>query len=34
MELSCACGFKCSYIDTGNPDHDIDHGVPSHGYLN
>jgi hypothetical protein len=29
----CACGFKCGYIDTGNPDHDIDHGDPSHGYL-
>jgi hypothetical protein len=28
-----ACGFKCGYIDTGNPDHDIDHGEPSHGYL-
>jgi hypothetical protein len=27
-----ACGFKCGYIDTGNPDHDIDHGEPSHGY--
>jgi hypothetical protein len=29
-----ACGFKCGYIDTGNPDHDIDHGELSHGYLN
>jgi hypothetical protein len=29
----CACGFKCGYIDTGNPDHDIDHGIPSHGFL-
>jgi hypothetical protein len=29
----CTCGFKCGYIDTGNPDHDIDHGEPSHGYL-
>jgi hypothetical protein len=28
-----AYGFKCGYIDTGNPDHDIDHGKPSHGYL-
>jgi hypothetical protein len=28
-----SCGFKCVYIDTGNPDHDIDHGEPSHGYL-
>jgi hypothetical protein len=28
-----ACGFKCGYIDTGNPDHDIDHGKPSYGYL-
>jgi hypothetical protein len=28
-----ACGFKCGYIDTGNPDHDIDHGEPSHDYL-
>jgi hypothetical protein len=28
-----ARGFKCGYIDTGNPDHDIDHGIPSHGYL-
>jgi hypothetical protein len=33
MALSCARGFKCDYIDTGNPDHDIDHGIPSHGYL-
>jgi hypothetical protein len=23
-----ARGFKCGYIDTGNPDHDIDHGIP------
>jgi hypothetical protein len=23
----------CGYLDTGNPDHDIDHGDPSHGYL-
>jgi hypothetical protein len=29
----CACGFKCDYIDTDNPDHDIDHGEPSYGYL-
>jgi hypothetical protein len=29
----CACGFKCGYIDTGNPDHDIDHGEPLYGYL-
>jgi hypothetical protein len=29
----CACGFKCGYIDNGNPDHDIDHDEPSHGYL-
>jgi hypothetical protein len=29
----CACGFKRGYIDTGNPDHDIDHGEPSYGYL-
>jgi hypothetical protein len=28
-----ACGFKCGYIDTGNPDHDIDHGEPSHDYI-
>jgi hypothetical protein len=28
-----ACGFKYGYIDTGIPDHDIDHGEPSHGYL-
>jgi hypothetical protein len=28
-----ARGFQCGYIDTGNPDHDIDHGIPSHGYL-
>jgi hypothetical protein len=27
-------GFKCGYIDTGKPDHDIDHGNPSHSYLN
>jgi hypothetical protein len=33
MVLSCARGFKCGYIDTGNPDHDIDHGVPLHCYL-
>jgi hypothetical protein len=33
MALSCARGFKYGYIDTGNPDHDIDHGVPLHGYL-
>jgi hypothetical protein len=33
MALSCTRGFKCGYIDTGNPDHDIDNGVPSHGYL-
>jgi hypothetical protein len=26
-----ARGFKCGYIDTGNPDHDIDHGIPLHG---
>jgi hypothetical protein len=29
----CACGFKCGNIDNGNPDHDIDHDEPSHGYL-
>jgi hypothetical protein len=29
----CACGFKCGYIDTGNPDHDIDHGEPLYDYL-
>ena len=23
----------CGYIDTGISDHDIDHGDPSHGYL-
>jgi hypothetical protein len=28
-----AYGFKCGYIDTDNPDHDIDHGEPWHGYL-
>jgi hypothetical protein len=28
-----ACGFECDYIDTGNPNHDIDHDKPSHGYL-
>jgi hypothetical protein len=33
MWLSCARGFKCGYIDTDNPDHDIDHDIPSHGYL-
>jgi hypothetical protein len=27
------CGFKCDHIDTGNPDQNIDHGVPLHGYL-
>jgi hypothetical protein len=29
-----ACGLKCGYIDTGNPNHDIGHDIPSHGYLN
>ena len=29
----CACGIFCVYLDNGNPDHDIDHGDPSHGYL-
>jgi hypothetical protein len=33
MALSCARDFKCGYIDTDNPNHDIDHGVPSHDYL-
>jgi hypothetical protein len=33
MALSCARDFKCGYIDTNNPNHDIDHGVPSHDYL-
>jgi hypothetical protein len=33
MVLSCARGFKCGYIDTGNLDHDIDHGILSHDYL-
>jgi hypothetical protein len=33
MALSCARGFTCGYLDTGNPDHDIDHGILSHGYL-
>jgi hypothetical protein len=28
-----ACGFICGYLDTSAPDHDIDHGDPSHGYL-
>jgi hypothetical protein len=28
-----ARGFKCGYIDIGNPDHDIDHDISSHGYL-
>ena len=23
----------CGYLDTGIPDHDLDHGDPSHGYL-
>ena len=23
----------CAYIDTGNPDDDIDHDDPSHGYI-
>jgi hypothetical protein len=26
-------GFMCGYLDTGTPDHDIDHGISSHGYL-
>jgi hypothetical protein len=29
-----ACGFKCGYIDTDNPDHDIHHDEPLHDYLN
>ena len=29
----CARGLLCGYLDTGNPDYDIDHGDPSHGYL-
>jgi hypothetical protein len=33
MALSYARGFKCGYIHTGNPDHDIDHDIPSHGHL-
>jgi hypothetical protein len=33
MALYCARGFKYDYIDTGNPDHDIDHGILSHCYL-
>jgi hypothetical protein len=28
-----ARSFKCGYIDTGNPDYDIDHGILSHDYL-
>jgi hypothetical protein len=28
-----ARGLKCGYIDTVNPDYDIDRGIPSHGYL-
>jgi hypothetical protein len=28
-----ACGFKCDCIDTANPDHNINHGEPLHGYL-
>ena len=23
----------CGYLDTSNPDHNIDHGDPLHGYL-
>jgi hypothetical protein len=33
VALPSTRGFKCSYNDTSNPAHDIDHGVPSHGYL-
>jgi hypothetical protein len=33
MVLPCARGFKCGYIGTDNPDHDIDYSIPSHGYL-
>jgi len=28
-----ARGLICGYLDTGNPDHDIDHGDPLRGYL-
>jgi hypothetical protein len=34
MALSYVRGFKCAYINIGNPDHDINHGVPSHDYVN
>jgi hypothetical protein len=29
----CLLCQATGYIDTGNLDHDIDHGIPSHGYL-
>jgi hypothetical protein len=33
MALTYARGFKCGYIDTRNPDHDIDYDIPLNGYL-
>jgi hypothetical protein len=33
MTLPCDRGVMCGYIGTDNPDHDIAHGVRSHGYL-
>jgi hypothetical protein len=33
MALSCARGFKCGYIDTDNPEHDMNHDIHLHGYL-
>jgi hypothetical protein len=33
MPLSCACRFMCGYLNTGNPEHDIDNSVPSQTYL-
>jgi hypothetical protein len=29
----CVCGIPCGYLDTINPDHNIDHDDPSHDYL-
>jgi hypothetical protein len=31
MAIPCTRGFICGYLDTGKPDHDIDHGIPSRG---
>jgi hypothetical protein len=33
MAIPRARGFLCGNHNTGIPDHDIDHGISSHGYL-